>query len=263
MTYQCVRTKEKIVVDGDLNKPVWQQALKSPRFIDVIGGNPGLYDTRSALLWDDEYLYVAFWCEEPYPEAHLTKRDDLLWFENDIEVFIDGGDTYYELQLNALNNIYEVFYIWKDAYLADQKYRQDFDILEHQGQSFGGNHDRNGKYFWVGSHPRGNRWAFRNWDLPGLKTAVKIDGTLNDITQPSKGWTVELAFPWQGMQWLANGRSLPPKAGDHWKLFLGRYQKLNLNGQEVHVGWAWDKIGTDDNHYPERFTVIEFVEQEL
>jgi hypothetical protein len=31
-----------------------------------------------------------------------------------------------------------------------------------------------------------------------------------------------------------------------------------LNGQEVHVGWAWDKIGSGDNHYPELFTPITF-----
>ena len=47
-------------------------------------------------------------------------------------------------------------------------------------------------------------------------------------------------------------------AGDLWRLFLGRYEKLMLNGQETHVGWAWDKVGTDDNHFPERFTPISF-----
>ena len=31
-----------------------------------------------------------------------------------------------------------------------------------------------------------------------------------------------------------------------------------LNGEETHAGWAWDKIGTNDNHYPERFTPIAF-----
>jgi hypothetical protein len=256
--YECYQTPNKLIIDGDLTKPEWQKALKSQRFVDVIGGNPGIYDTRSALLWDKDYLYVAFWCEEPYPQASIDQRDDLIWFENDIEVFIDGGDTYYELQVNALNTIYEVFYIWKDAYLNDIKYRQEFDILQHQGQSFGGNHDRSGRYFWVGSHPRGNRWAFRSWDLPGLKTAVKINGKLNDPTYISQGWTVEIAFPWSGLTWLANGRALPPMHNDVWRLFLGRYQKMLLNGQEVHVGWAWDMIGTDDNHYPEKFTPICF-----
>lgn len=51
------------------------------------------------------------------------------------------------------------------------------------------------------------------------------------------------------------GRLLPTAV---WRLFLGRYEKLMLNGEESHVGWAWDKIGTNDNHYPERFTPITF-----
>jgi hypothetical protein len=68
-------------VDGKLDETAWSRAIKSPRFIDVIGGTPGVYDTRSALLWDDACLYIAFWCEEPYPEATITQRDGLLWFE--------------------------------------------------------------------------------------------------------------------------------------------------------------------------------------
>jgi hypothetical protein len=257
--YKCYRTRSPLLIDGKLDEPAWQKAPQSPRFIDVIGGNPGIYDTRSALLWDDEHLYIAFWCEEPYPEAHITERDGLLWFENDIEVFIDGGDTYYEFQINALNTIYEMFYIWRDAYVKGGRFDvPEFDVFSQDALTFGGNHDRTGEFFWRGSHPRKNRWAFRNWDFPGLKTAVHIDGKLNDNTVISKGWTLELAFPWQGMKWLADGRSLPPNEDDIWRLFLGRYEKMMLNGEETHVGWAWDKIGTNDNHYPERFTAVSF-----
>jgi hypothetical protein len=260
--YACYRTRNPLVIDGKLDEPAWIKVPKSPRFIDVIGGNPGFFDTRAALLWDDDALYIAFWCEEPYPAAHLTERDSLIWFENDLEVFIDGGDTYYEFEVNALNTVYEVFYIWKDAYRKGGRFDvPEFDILAQNALTFGGNHDRTGHFFWRGSHPRMNRWAFRGWDFPGLKTAVHIDGKLNDDTAVSKGWTLELAFPWQGMKWLANGRALPPKDGDVWRLFLGRYEKLMLNGAEVHVGWSWDKIGTDDNHYPERFTPITFTTQ--
>jgi hypothetical protein len=257
--YTCYRTRSSIQVDGKPDELAWSKAPKSPRFIDVIGGNQGIFDTRAALLWDDENLHIAFWCEEPYPEAHITQRDGLLWFENDVEVFIDGGDTYYEFQINALNTVYEVFYIWGDAYTKGSRFDvPEFDIFAHDALTFGGNHDRTGEFFWKGSHPRGKRWVYRDWDFPGLKTAVHIDGKLNDSSSPSHGWTIELAFPWSGMRWLANGRALPPAGGDVWRLFLGRYQKLMLNGQETHVGWSWDKIGTDDNHYPERFTPISF-----
>lgn len=261
--YIARRTPVPLTVDGDLTKGPWARCERSHRFGDVIDGHPALYDTRAAVLWDDQYLYVGFWCEEPYPNATISQRDGLIWRENDFEVFIDGGDTYYELQVNALNNVYEVLYIWQDAYKRDPRYRAapEFDLVENDARVFGGNHDRKGFYFWNGSNPRGNRYAFLNWDLPGLRTAVKIDGRLNDWNTVSRGLTIEIAFPWSGMRWLAGGRSLPPAAGDIWRLFLGRYEKLRLNGEQVSVGWAWDEIGTDDNHAPERFTKILFSDE--
>ncbi len=260
--YTCRKILSPLLINGDLTKEVWQKAEKSPRFIDVIDGAPGLYDTHSALLWDDDYLYIAFWCEEPFVRASITKRDDLVFSENDVEVFIDGGDTYYEFQINALNTLYEVFYIWKDAYSQSDKYHvPEFDIFLHDALTFGGNHDRKNETFWQGSHPRKQRWVFRDWDFPGLKTAVQVQGEINRTDIPSKGWTVELAFPWKGMKWLSDGKIFPPKEGDTMNIFLGRYEICRLNGQDIQVGWAWDEIGTNDNHAPERFTQIRFSEE--
>jgi len=257
--YACFRTPTPLVIDGRLDEPAWAAAPRSPRFVDVISGEPGLYDTRAAALWDDEHLYVGFWIEEPWVRASTTERDALIFLENDVEVFIDGGDTYYEFEINALGTIYEVFFIWKDAYTRGGRFDVPaFDLLEQGAVSFGGNHDRSGAFFWRGSHPRGLRWAFRGWDFPGLRSAVHVDGALNDPSTPSRGWTVELAFPWAGMGWLANGRALPPRPGDEWRIFFGRYQQVALGGRAQTAGWAWHPIGSDDNHVPERFTPIRF-----
>lgn len=257
--YLCRRAAGPIAVDGRLDEPDWQRATRSPRFVDVVSGAPGLYDTRAAALWDDEALYVGFWVEEPCVQATLTERDSLIFMENDVEVFIDGGDAYYEFEINALGTIYEVFFIWQDAYRRGGRFDvPEFDLIDRQALSFGGNHDRDGFHFWRGSHPRGPRWAFRFWDFPGLRSAVHVDGALNDCSAPHRGWTVELAFPWAGMGWLADGRSLPPQEGDEWRIFFGRYQKLSLSGATVHAGWSWDPIGSGDNHVPEKFTPIRF-----
>ena len=257
--YTCYRTPDPITIDGKLKEHVWDIAPESPRFVDVVSGAPGLYDTRSSLLWDDSYLYVGFRVEEPYVRGELEERDDIIFMENDIEVFIDGGDTYYEFELNALNTIYEVFFIWQDAYKRDGKFDvPEFDLFSGKAVSFGGNHDRRGSDFWRGTHPRGNRWAFPGWDFPGLKTAVHVNGKINDDSVPDKGWTVEIGFPWDGMKWLAGGRSLPPRDGDVWGIFLARYEKLEVSGRPVHVGWSWNRIGDPDNHIPERFTQIHF-----
>ena len=81
-----------------------------------------------------------------------------------------------------------------------------------------------------------------------------------DFVQPVE---VEFAFPWSGMKHLANGRAIPPKQGDLWRLFFARYEKLQFSGREESLGWAWDKIGHVDNHTPELWTPIEFSEEFL
>jgi hypothetical protein len=262
--YTSCRTAEPIEINGDLEKPVWKRAQQSPRFVDMVTGEPGFFDTRAAVLWDDQNLYVAFWVEEPFVQAHLTERDSLIFNENDIEVFIDGGDAYYEFEINALGTRYEVFFIWQDAYKRGGTFDvPEFDLIDQKALSFGGNDDRMADSFWHGRHPRKTRWAFLNWDFPGMQSAVRVQGTINDNSVVDKGWTVELAFPWQGMKWLANGRSLPPREGDIWRLFLGRFQKLTPSGQEVapHPAWAWNKHGVYDTHLPECFTYIHFTNQ--
>ena len=64
------------------------------------------------------------------PTAAQTERDSLIFHENDVEVFIDGGDCYYEFEINALGTIYEVFFIWRDAYRRGSRFDvPEFDLL--------------------------------------------------------------------------------------------------------------------------------------
>ena len=138
MSYIAYRTKEKLKIDGRLDEESWKLAPNSPRFVDIITGKPAFYDTRSAVLWDDEYLYIGFWVEEPFVRAKLKERNSIIFTENDVEVFIDGGDTYYEFEVNALNTIYEVFFIWKDAFKRGGKFDvPEFDLYERDVYSCG------------------------------------------------------------------------------------------------------------------------------
>ncbi|HMD96506.1 MAG TPA: carbohydrate-binding family 9-like protein [Terriglobia bacterium] len=264
--YTCYRARHAIRVDGDLAKPAWRDVPHSPRFVDMVTGEPGYFDTRAAALWDDDAFYVSFRVEEPFVEAALTERDSLVFNENDLEAFIDGGDCYYEFEVNALGTIYEVFFIWQDAYHRGSRFDvPEFDLLAHGALSFGGDYDRTGKSFWRGTHPRGCRWAFRDWDFPGLRSAVRVEGKINDRTVVDESWTAELAFPWSGMKWLANGRPLPPKDGDTWRMFFGRFEKLTLSGIEVqpHPAWCWNSHGVYDTHQPERWTYVHFSAAEV
>lgn len=261
--YEAKKITQAINIDGNLTKEVWQQATWSHRFVDMVTGGPGLYGTEAAILWNDTHLYVAFRAEEPYVEAALTERDSIIFLENDLELFIDGGDCYYELEVNALNTVYEVFFIWKDAYQKGSRFdASPFDVYHPQALTFGGNDDRSSASFWYGSHPRGLRWAFLNYDMPGLETAVYIDGTLNDNTDTDRGWNLEIAIPWTSLGWLANGRTLPPQPGDQWRMFLGRFQKLTMSGIEIepHPAMVMTPHGIYDTHRPDKWSEVKFIE---
>ena len=114
------------------------------------------------------------------------------------------------------------------------------------------------KTFWHGAHPRGPRWAFLDYDLPGLELKTAVDGTLNDPTDVDRGWTAEVTIPWAGLADLANGRSLPPKDGETWGLFMGRFQQIDARAGKVTAGWAAHKFGVADTHVPECFTQVTF-----
>lgn len=161
-TLLAQRTPSAPRLDGTLSDPVWQSVARSSRFVDMASGEPALLDTRVAALWDDENLYVGFWVEEPYPKAHLTERDSIIFTENDVELFIDGGDCYYELEINALGTLYEVFFVWRDAYQRGGRFDiREFDLLSRKALSFAGDFDRKPESFWWGRirvGPAGRSW---------------------------------------------------------------------------------------------------------
>lgn len=253
--YQARRTAIAPEIDGFLEEEAWKSSGKSAAFRDLVHGTPTQFDTRAAVLWDDEYLYVGFWVEEPDVRATLTNRDDQIWRDNDVELFIAGSDAYYELEINAFATIYEVLFFWEESF-----HKKGYDTMEifdrgvPRVKSFNGVGYKN--------HPRGKRIGFWNWDLTGLQHAVQVNGTLNDDSDHDNGWTVEVAIPWSGLEFLAkgDGRSLPPKDGDIWRMDFSRFNTYKAPpGSKDSGGWAWSPHGVWDSHVPECFVFVEFI----
>lgn len=257
--YTAFRTRGPMALDGRLDEESWRLAPRSPRFVDLITGKPTIHDTRAAVLWDDENLYVGFWVEEPFVQAALTQRDALIWSENDVELFIAGKDAYYEFEINALGTIYEAFFVWEEAYESG-----GFAARPEFARDATGAKPWNGVGFTT--HPRGPRLAFFSWDMPGIRSAVSVDGTLNDNVDRDRGWTVEIAIPWQSLHWLAkaDGRALPPKDGDTWRMDFSRFNTYReAPPAEDSGGWAWSAHGVWDSHVPELFPYIHFSTQQV
>lgn len=255
--YYCQKISDKITVDGMLNEAVWINAPKAP-LVDLVTGEPAFLKTQIASLWDNENFYVAFWIEEPNVQAKFTERDSQIYLENDVELFIDGNGCYYEFQINAIGTIYEVFYIWQDAYKKGSRFAiPEFDLLTRNIDVLGGFQD----IMRYQKHPQGKRWAIMDWDFPGLQSGVQIQGTLNDSSDQDSGWTVELAFPWDGMKSLF-GKSLKPCNNDILRVNFSRFQALQYNSikSDHHPGWSLNPHKVYDSHIPKCFSCVHLIE---
>ncbi len=235
-TYVCYRTSGPIAVDGRIDEDAWSKAGWTDAFVDIEGDLKPLprFKTQAAMLWDDDYFYVAARMKEPQVWGTLTERDAVIYHDNDFEVFIDpDGDThdYYELEINALGTVWDL--------LLKKPYRD------------GGP-------------------ALNEWDIDGLLSAVHIDGTLNDPNDVDSGWTVELAFPWSVLKEYAN-RPAPPNDGDQWRINFSRVEwqvdtvdgnyvkRTDSTGKDLpENNWVWSPQGLIAMHYPERWGVVQF-----
>jgi hypothetical protein len=188
------------------------------------------------MLWDATHLYIAAELEEPHVWGTLTRRDDVIFYDNDFEVFIDpDGDhhLYGELEVNALGT--------------------EWDLLLVRPYRDGGP-------------------AINGWTMVGLQSAIHVDGTLNDPTDTDRAWTVELAIPWDALRDLAGPRACPPEPGDWWRLNFSRVQWHHQvhDGQYTRVpmdglgwkgedNWVWAPQGVVAMHQPETWGLVTFL----
>jgi len=212
--YECPRTETPIHVDGNLDEPAWKAAAWTTDFVDIEGSAKPLprLRTRTKMLWDDEYLYIGAELEEPDVKATLTKHDSVIFHDNDFEVFLKppgSAPGYFEFEINALNT--------------------EWDLYLNRPYRAGGKPDN-------------------TWEIPGLMTAVTVQGTLNNQSDKDRGWTVEVAFPWSAFT-----SRLPvtkPEIGSTWRVNFSRVQWTA--GQPKEDNWVWSPQGQIDMHVPER-----------
>jgi hypothetical protein len=230
LRYDCARASSPIRIDGKLDDPAWQSAPWTALFVDIEGeAKPApRFRTRAKMLWDDTHFYVAAEMEEPHVWGTLTKHDSVIFRDNDFEVFLNPtGDTlnYFEFEINALNTGWDLF--------LNKPYRK-------QGK------------------------ADNSWEIPGLQTAIAIDGTLNDPSDRDRGWTVELAFPWAAfVERSGKGR---PNPGDQWRVNFSRveWQHDVVDGKYVkrpglrEDNWVWSPQGLINMHVPEYWGYVRF-----
>lgn len=99
-----------ITIDGRLDEPDWARAARTGFYLNATDGAAARPRTKARMLHDGEKLYVAFECEDDHIHTTLTKRDDHLWTQDAVEIFIDPegrGRDYYELQVSPTGTIFD------------------------------------------------------------------------------------------------------------------------------------------------------------
>ena len=236
--YICFRTDHQLSIDGKLEEPAWGKAKWTDDFVDIEGPSKPAprFRTRAKMLWDEKYFYIAAELSEPDIWGTLKNRDDIIFYDNDFEIFIDpNGDThsYSEFEINALNTFWDLF--------LKEPYR---DI---------------------------NKAALHGWDIKGILTGVAVYGTLNKPGDTDSCWTVEVAFPWEAFKEIADV-NMPPQNNDQWRINFSRvewktevrdnkYQKQinpETNKPYAEDNWVWSPQGIVNMHYPEMWGYVQF-----
>ena len=204
-------------LDGELNEPVWKQAALLSPFLPNDGDSQERERTSVRLWYDDSALYLGWTCTDADIQATFTARDSKFWEEEVVEFFVTpkGLERYFELQWNPLGGVF-------DAIINNQ--------LDARG---------------VSTHFTGD-WSFT---AKGMKSAVKVNGTVGNSADKDEFWQVEVMIP------FADLGQAPPKPGEVWRANFYRFNRAKDQPPEL---LSWSPTMLPGFHQPTRFGFLEF-----
>src|SRR5712671_920561 len=176
----------QVTIDGELNEKVWAKAARLEPFFRNDGVGPEREHTEVRLWYDDQALYLGWKCKDMDIQATFTNRDSKFWEEEVVEFFVTPKELtrYFELQWNPLGGVF-------DAIIDND--------LDAKGVSKKFNGD----------------WSFT---AKGMKSAVKVNGTVNRPNGKDQWWQAEVMIPFADLGQAA------PKPGDTWR---GNFYRFN------------------------------------
>jgi hypothetical protein len=195
-----------------------------PAWIDAraIAWGPPSYRTRFRALWSRAGLAICFDCADVAPWATCRIRDERLWEEEVVELFLDPAETgtdYAEIEISPINVV------------CDLRVRAPWPRLA----------------------------AEIDWDLEGLRSAVE---PWRDNEAGPRGWTATAVLPWRGLAPLspAAAARLPPRRGDRWRFNVFRIKRPHGpdDRERDAIYAAWSVPDAPSFHVPAAFRPLVF-----
>lgn len=175
-------------------------------------GRPASLRTEARLTYDDQNLYVAFDVEDPDIWGTYRNRDESIYEQEVVEIFLDAN--------------------------ADGRTYNELEVSPHD-------------VIFDAYFPARRQGMDLSWDS-GMKTAVKVRGTLDNPADRDEGWRVEMKIPFNR---LAEVPSIPPKKGERWRFNLYRLEHV---GRQRVEGQAFSPLFIGDFHALPRFGWLVF-----
>jgi dienelactone hydrolase len=180
--YNIMRTPSKITIDGRLDDAAWKNAPSAGPFHFNWWKSGEKEQTDVKMLWDDENLYVAFYCHDRHISAMVTQRHGPVSNDDCVEIFISPKPqkvtNYYTFEINAIGAML----------------------------------NRNKTGWWKGPP---------TWDPEGVEYRTSLPSlTPKQESDADHDWAVELAIPFRNFS--HDAAHTPPKTGDIWRLNLDR-----------------------------------------
>ena len=189
----------------------------------TIAWGPAPYETRFLAQWSDAGLLLRFDATDASPWHTMTKRDEHLWEEEVVEIFLDidrSGHNYAEIEISPGNVVCDVRMV----------------------------------------NPSPNKEMDFGWNLEGIETRVVFS---KDTAGKTTGWTATAFLPWSGFRSLPSSKSiaLPPKPQDAWRFNVFRVKRPGgpAAPEKGAVEVAWSPPPGESFHMPEAFRDFVFV----
>ena len=182
---------------------------------------PARYDTSFAALWNADGLFLRFDARDDAPWSTMTRRDEHLWEEEVVEIFLDldrSGRNYAEVEINPAGVVC-------DVRMVSPSPHKEMDLA---------------------------------WNLEGIQTRVtpwKESGRAVGWTATAVlPWAGFRSLP------SAAHAHLPPRPGDAWRFNVFRVERPGGKDhpEQGAIEVAWSDPGEPSFHVPRAFRPLVF-----